>query len=214
MVMRKGMTLIELLVVIGVMVVFVGLTFHALLIARRHAVALAAARDHAATLEKECRQRAPFGTCILNLRQLVQAVRMYEMDWGTVPIERYRRESSTLFQQMIYPYVRDKTIFLCPADPTRGLMHGTVPRPLAIYQGKELRTSYDYLVNDVIVRLFGKGRPHLKPRSAVIICGWHVETYKIHILGRHDGVVEIVPLGRYKAIRAHFEGEPGDEPTF
>ena len=59
------MTLIEMLVVIGVILVIVGISYRAL---------------------SQARERAHLATCISNLRQLNQAVHMYEQDWGTVPI--------------------------------------------------------------------------------------------------------------------------------
>ena len=53
------MTLIEMQVVIGVILVFVGITYRAL---------------------SQARERAHLATCISNLRQLIQAVHMYEQD--------------------------------------------------------------------------------------------------------------------------------------
>ena len=64
--MRRGMTLIELLVVIAVIAVLVGLTYTALL---------------------QARKRGYLTVCIGNLRQLTLAVHAYENDWGMVPIE-------------------------------------------------------------------------------------------------------------------------------
>lgn len=91
--MRRGMTLIELLVVIAVIAVLVGLTYTALL---------------------QARKRGYLTVCIGNLRQLTLAVHAYENDWGMVPIEYIHKTPEGTYgfvQQIIYPYVRDDNIW-------------------------------------------------------------------------------------------------------
>ena len=87
--MRRGMTLIELLIVIAIITVLAGLSMAVLMRARK---------------------RVYVTNCINNLRQLIQAVHMYEDDWGTVPIEKPTKTPEGTYgkvQQMIFPYVKN-----------------------------------------------------------------------------------------------------------
>ncbi|MCS7266183.1 MAG: DUF1559 domain-containing protein [Armatimonadetes bacterium] len=96
--MRRGMTLVELLIVIAIIAVIAGLSMSVLI---------------------RTRQRAYLATCISNLRQLVQAVHMYESDWGIVPIEEHVELPNGWwgwFHQRVFQYVRDDSVFLCPSD--------------------------------------------------------------------------------------------------
>ncbi|MCS3919404.1 type II secretion system protein [Fervidibacter sacchari] len=197
--MKKGMTLIELLIVIALIAVLAAINF--------------------AVLNK-VRQRAYLGTCINNLRQLVLAVHMYENDWGTVPIENPVETPEGIYgfvQQMLNPYVRDDSIFLCPADFTGGrysYAEDALGNPMPMnpkvirWKGREWLTSYQYFVNIGVVELFGGGSTRLLPESPLFTCDWHhphfrnIET----ILARYNGAVEVVPLGLYKRLHALFEG--------
>lgn len=178
------MTLIELLVVIGVILVIVGITYRALY---------------------QARERAYLATCISNLRQLIQAVHMYEQDWGTVPIEYPMETPEGLYgyvQQILCPtYVRDKSLFVCPDDPDQG----THPF-IIVWRGEEWPISYGYYINRVTVKEFGKGNPRLKPRSTLFDCPFHKRELQINVIARYDGSIEIAPRGRYKFIRPEFEG--------
>jgi len=184
------MTLVELLIVVGIMAVIAGLSMSVLL---------------------KVRQRAYLATCISNLRQLVQAVHMYEDDWGTVPIERPVETDEGTYgfvDQLLYPYVRNDAVFICPADFTEGQFSysedeegnptPSLPERRVFWKGKEWRTSYLYFINYATIQTHAKGSPKIKSHSTLFICCWHLPHYRVYLLGRYDGVVEIAPypLGR------------------
>lgn len=175
--MRKGMTLLELLFVLGVIALLVSLMFTGI---------------------NRARHQGYLTACLNNLRQLHLAVKMYENDWGFVPIE-YRVETNDGYygwvQQILYHhgYVKDKNLFLCPADPHKG-QFGFVP----IWQGEKFLMSYGYLVNSyTISRLPGRT---LTSQSVLFGCHWHLRPMKIDVLVRYDGSIELAPFGRYKFI--------------
>ncbi len=199
MAMKRGMTLVELLIVVGIIAIVAGLSMAVIF---------------------RVRQRAYLAVCINNLRQLVQAVHMYEQDWGTVPIERPTETPEGIYgrvHQMIYPYVKNDAVYLCPADFTGGRMsyaedaHGRPapydPNPWAVtWQGKEWLMSYIYCINDLVVEEYGKGSTKLKFESPLFICDWHAPHYRAMVIARYGGTVEIVSPGLYKSIHALFEG--------
>ena len=200
--MRQGMTLVELLIVVAIIAVMAGLSMSVLM---------------------RVRQRAYLATCISNLRQLVQAVHMYEDDWGTVPIEERVKtlEGSYGFvMQLLYPYVNNNdTVFLCPADFTGGRFHYAEdalgnPKPynpkIIVWKGREWLTSYDYFVDNVAFKVFGRGDPRLKPNSPLFSCLWHIPNLRVEVLARYNGVVEVTPAGFYKDLHALFEGAEED----
>lgn len=183
------MTLVELLVVIAVIAVIAGIMYRSLY---------------------QARERAHLATCISNLRQLVQAVHMYEQDWGTVPIEYRMKTSEGIYgfvQQILFPnYVKDKSLFICPADPYQGT------RPFIVFwKGEKWPILYPYFINFVTVKEYGRGNPRLKPRSGLFICGFHKKEFQIDVIARYDGSIELAPRGRYKIIRPEFEGGIGSE---
>lgn len=174
--MRRGMTLVELLIVIAIIVVIAWLAYSVMIQARR---------------------RAYLTNCISNLRQLSLAVHAYENDWGMVPLEYYVETPEGAYgcvQQLIYPYVRDDNVFLCPLDYSRGEKVG---RGAVIWKNKKWRMSYDYFLNDVTVKIYNVTRPF--PEMVLFFCGWHIDD-NIGIIARYDGRIEIAPSGRYKRI--------------
>lgn len=186
--MRKSMTLIELLVVIGAIAIIIGITYSTIL---------------------QTRYRAYVVTCVNNIRQLVMAVHMYERDWDGVPIEGIWRLPDPkpygdwkILPALLYPYLRSKEVFICPADPEKGMGDWK-----SIINGEIFPRSYAYTVNVETVKEFGKGDPRLKSRSILFICRWHEG---IRILGRYDGSVEVAPKERYQLMRAEFASEGGD----
>lgn len=174
--MRRGMTLIELLVVIAVIAVLVGLTYTALL---------------------QAQKRGYLTVCIGNLRQLTLAVHAYENDWGMVPIEYIHKTPEGTYgfvQQIIYPYVRDDNIFLCPEDYSKG---EKIPMFSTIWKGEKWPMSYYYFINELTVEDYNI--THSFPEMVLFCCTWHVNG-NITIVARYDGRIEIVPKGRYKRI--------------
>lgn len=169
--------LIGALAVIAVMLLLLGITYRALIQARH--------REH-------------LGICINNLRKLVQAVHMYENEWGTVPIEKYVKTEEGwcgFVQQMLFPYVHDASLFVCPAH--RG---GWFTSPT--WKGREWQMSYAYFVNHYTVNKYGRGNPRLRPRSPLFRCRHHPHGI---VIARYDGTIELAPFGRYRIIRAEFE---------
>src|ERR1700733_3348565 len=82
---RPGFTLTELLVVVAVIAALSALLFPVVAQARR---------------------RSQEASCISNLRQIGQAMRMYIDDYGLRPVSIDRTA----------PFAGDRRIFLCPAD--------------------------------------------------------------------------------------------------
>ncbi len=190
------MTLVELLIVIAIIAVLAGLSMAVLL---------------------KARQRAYLATCINNLRQLVQAVHMYEQDWGTVPIENPTKTSEGYYgfvQQMLYPYTQSDALFLCPADFTGGRLvyaEDASGRPapynpkVVTWKGKEWLCSYVYYVNVLVVQIYSKGSRRLKSESPLFDCDWYIPHYKVTVHARYSGTVEVAPAGLYENLHALFE---------
>jgi len=197
--MRQGMTLIELLVVIAVVLVITGITYRSL---------------------SQAKERAHLATCISNLRQLVQAVHMYEQDWGAVPIQPDHPIETPeglwgFIDQILYPtYVRDKSIFLCPSDPMGGRWRPEIPNlsPIVVvWKGEKWLNSYPWLINELTVKIYGKGNPRLKPTSPLFCCSAHKRILGFSIIAHYDGSILLWPMGRPRLVRPRFEIEGGEE---
>jgi len=172
---REGMTLIELLIVLGVIAVIAGLVFSAMI---------------------QTRKRANLATCISNLRQLVLAVHAYEEDWGWVPMEYHIETPEGAYghiQQLIYEYVRDDNVFICPEDYSKGSKDGGMG-PVT-WKGKLWRISYDYFINEVSLKEYNVTQTF--PDMVLFSCIWHD---KLDIIARYDGRIEIAPEGRYRSV--------------
>ncbi len=135
-----------------------------------------------------------------------------------MPIENYVETPEGVYgfvQQMLYPYVRDDAIFLCPADFTGGRYHYAEdalgnPKPMnpkvIRWKGQEWLTSYQYFVNSGVVEYYGRGSTRLLPESPLFACDWHLPHFRVLVLARYNGTVEVAPVGLYKSIHALFEG--------
>ncbi len=180
--MKKGMTLIELLIVIGIIALISGLTFLAII---------------------QTRKRAHLVTCINNLKQLVLAVHAYENDWGNIPM-RYIPTHKTkegefgFVTQLIYPYVKDRRIYICPEDPTPET-DSIWDRPI-IWRGVNWATSYEYYVNEITLKRAGISIPPVPPKLVLFICLKHTRSLNVNLLARYDGTIEIAPVRRYKSL--------------
>lgn len=188
----RGMTLVELLIVIAIIAVVAGLSMSVLM---------------------KARQRAHLATCISNLRQLVQAVHMYEDDWGTVPIEKPTEMPEGVYgkaRQMLDSYVKSDDVFLCPADFTGGRLAysesyttdltGNMvlypdpynPNPNSVYwKGRWWLTSYTYPINFLTVQIYGKGTTRLHPKCPIFWCPWHCHIFRFDVIARYDGSIEL-----------------------
>lgn len=180
--MRKGMTLVELLIVIGIIAVLSGLFF---------------------TYLSSTRRRGQMTVCISNLKQLVLAVHAYENDWGMVPIEFRHETPEGVFgrvEQILFPYVRDENLFICPEDPYKG--ESDIRGGRVVWKGKKWKMSYYYFINELTATDIAKeelGHPLTAPFPDLVLfnCTWHP---KAQIIARYDGRIEIAPPGRYSCI--------------
>lgn len=176
------MTLIELLIVIAVIAVMAGLIYSVMV---------------------QSRKRAYLGACISNLRQLVLAVHAYEDDWGMIPM-RYNPIHETesgefgFVTQLIYPYVKDRRIYICPNDPTPET-DSIWDRPI-IWRGENWATSYEYYVTKWNLERKGIHIPPVPPKLVLFSCFKHVRSLNVYLISRYDGTIEIAPVGRYKSI--------------
>ncbi len=171
------MTLVELLIVIAIIAVLAGLIY---------------------SVAVEARKRGQLSACINNLRQLVLAVHAYENHWGMVPIEYYHKTEEGAFgrvEQLIYPYVRNDNIFVCPADPYKG--ESDIRSGRVIWKGKKWKMSYYYFINDLTVEEYNVTHPF--PDMVLFNCPWHLNP-NVKLIARYDGRIEIAPSGRYRSI--------------
>jgi len=102
---REGLTLTELLIVVVIIAALAALLF---------------------PVFQSVRERAYIAACSSNLKQLYNALQIYEEDYGELPYippgnHRYWEDAEALervhtaFYYAIYPYVKDHSIFICPA---------------------------------------------------------------------------------------------------
>ena len=104
---RKGFTLIELLVVIAIIAILAAILF---------------------PVFARARAKAQATQCLSNVKQITLGCLMYASDWDDyLPMyENYWGDfdaadpdthANHYWGQMIYPYVKNLDIFMCPADP-------------------------------------------------------------------------------------------------
>lgn len=178
---RTAFTLIEMLVVL---------------------VIIAVLAQYLVSLTVSVREQAWRTRCISNLRQLVQACRMYESDYGQLPVHCSGVVGGINFgegwwQLTTFPYVKSRDVYLCFLDPDKGLFPGRT--------GGGPPVSYGYLLTCPWLGPHGEYRPP-KPTSPLIVDPYHLEA-KLFIIARYDTSVESAPLGRYETITY----EPMDE---
>lgn len=174
------MTLMELLIVIAIIAVIAGLIYSVMM---------------------QSRKRAYLVNCISNLKQLVLAVHAYEDDWGMIPM-RYPNIHKTqegefgFVTQLIYPYVRDLRVYICPED-TEPETDAIWDRPI-FWRGKNWATSYEYYVTERNLKDYGISIPPVPPRLVLFLCFKHSRSQNVVLISRYDGTIEIAPKGRYK----------------
>ncbi len=179
---RNGFTLVEVLVVLVILSILMGFILSA---------------------TAQAREYARRGVCISNLRQLVQAAKMYESDHEGLPVHfpvgRYGQ--SAHWQEKIYPHVKNRDIFICPSDSTGGASKAWGGWP----------TSYAYLYTAVWLGPNGEYRLPAA-RSPLFQDQNHLEIAHVFIIARYDGAIEVAPVGRYHEIS--FEPEDGGQPQY
>ncbi|MGC8784021.1 MAG: DUF1559 domain-containing protein [Armatimonadota bacterium] len=170
-------------------------------------VIIAILAQYLVSVSMQAREKAYRANCISNLRQLLQACKMYESDYGQLPVHCHGVYQGIDFgegwwQQTTFPYVRNRDIYLCPLDPDKGQFAGRT--------GGGPPVSYAYLLTCPWLGPHGEYRDPAV-RSPLIIDPHHMSG-RVIIIARYDGSVENAPLGRYEAIR--YEPEDGGGPLF
>ncbi len=158
-------------------------------------VIIAILAQYLVSVSMQAREKAYRTTCISNLRQLVQACRMYESDYGQLPVHCHGIYQGIDFgegwwQLTTFPYVRNRDIYLCPLDPEKGQFPG--------YTGGGPPVSYSYLLTCPYLGEHGEYREPTV-HSPLIVDPHHMSV-RIMLIARYDSSVENAPLGRYEVI--------------
>lgn len=141
----------------------------------------------------EARKRSYRTVCTSNLRQLVVAVAMYREDYGELPHA----------QVLAFPYVKEKSLYACPADPFRtGSGAGYMGRYWARVYGRQMAVSYEY------IREITRGDEY--PRLIKADTNHGVFVCPLHDKCNWDGVVPDYAAGRVHCLdgvlRARIDG--------
>jgi prepilin-type N-terminal cleavage/methylation domain-containing protein/prepilin-type processing-associated H-X9-DG protein len=105
--MKKGFTLIELLVVIAIIAILASILF---------------------PVFARAREKARQTSCLSNLKQLGLAAMMYSQDYDEMMFPTWTQPNGTAYPgdyqwpQMLYPYIRNWQIFVCPSDSTPNIV--------------------------------------------------------------------------------------------
>lgn len=134
--MRKGFTLIEMLTVIAIVAVLAAILFPVL---------------------SSARGKARQATCLSNLRQVGEAIGLYEQDSGgflpTWSITHPTQSSPPATRDLpaadvvtwdlsIMKYLKDKRVLMCPSNPTDGVNLSTKARNARAYTIAQYTQSY------------------------------------------------------------------------
>jgi hypothetical protein len=148
-------------------------------------------------------QRQPRKTyCASNMRQVLMALAMYEVDYGTVPCDgdgevRNERDDVVVpgieWAKVTLPYAGSREVFLCPSDET----HGDRYR-------RGIPCSWSYLYNIVSARIYGGRGKRLSPLSPMTVCPSHLQD-EVIVIGRLDTSVEVCNPHKYAPLHVVFE---------
>jgi len=177
---RGGFTLVELLLVVAIIGVLAGIIV----------AATAPAREAARRTQ-----------CVEQIRQLVMAVKMYEEDYGFVPIHE-NRPSERNVQRILLTlhYVTDPRLFICPSDPTRGLFFGTD------WDWDGVRMSYAYNIHSSWQK-WAFGSTELADHNPLWTCAHHPRGFVIGEYGGRAAYMSGDEMGRrYGTTVPIFEG--------
>jgi len=190
---KEGLTLVELLIVVAVIAALAALLF---------------------PVFQSVRERVYIASCTSNLKQLYNALQMYEEDWGELPYtppgtHRYwenmeiAKKVHNAFYQSIYPYVRDHNIFICPAHTGAPPPAGTCYwyyYPYARWKG--------YPITSNLVLLFcpHHSKPHIIRNDRIIII-----YFAPRLVCLMDGSIHLVHSAR-SLIRHRLEDVPFTYP--
>lgn len=166
-------------------------------------VIIAVLAQYLVSLTASARERAWRTRCISNIRQLVEASKMYESDYGQLPVhcpggDPRRNFGHMLWRPSIDVYVRDNNIYLCPLDPLKGLIGGGGGPPV----------SYIYTLTCPWLGKNGEYRPPTVT-SPLVLDSDHFESAKVTLVARYDGSVEVVPWNAISEEGIHYEPADG-----
>ena len=131
---RRGFTLIELLTVIAIIAVLAGLLFPVF-----------------ASVRENARQ----GSCMSNIKSIIQGIKMYKDDHRVCPDALYAgfNTVSGQLEERLYPnYVKEKATFVCPNSPIK--LSDTPQTAMALNLGTGNThafadfSSYDYQIRN------------------------------------------------------------------
>lgn len=171
-----GFTLIEMLVVLSILAIGASLIM---------------------TATDGVRDRANRVGCTSNLHQLLLAVQMYESDSGHLPVQHpvLTFGSEGHWQQQVKPYVHNRSLFLCPSDPTSGAQYSFGGWPC----------SYAYLLSQLWYTPSGNYRPPA-PDSPLFLDNFHLgkdgtmRTNAAILVARYNGSVEAAAPDKYSEL--------------
>jgi len=117
--MRKGFTLIELLVVIAIIAILAAILF---------------------PVFARAREKARQSSCLSNVKQIVTGALMYVQDYDEILFGHVQGTRSSFYPptypdgspalnwaQLIYPYVKNEQLFVCPSYQSGGWSYDTNP---------------------------------------------------------------------------------------
>ncbi len=123
--------------------------------------------------------------CIENLKQIINAVQLYEQDWGEVPTFSGHLERGFADNKLIN-YGIDGPVTICPSDD--GVTSGGV----GPYNCGP--TSYAYLLTEGLLLENNVSPPYrFASSSPVVVCDNHFNPWNKYVLARYDGSVIVAP---------------------
>lgn len=187
---RGAFTLLEILVVLSVMALLAGWLVSATM---------------------RTRERATRVVCTSNLRQLVQACKMYEADNEHLPVQYGNRPPHGPmghWQNQVWPYIQDQRVYICPMDPHAGRTGGAVHTELG------WPYSYPYFLSHFWLNPDGSYRPPA-PLSPLFTDSSHIikdsnnfaKAGSVFLDARYDGSVKVTPVEKSADVTGY---EPAD----